>query len=245
MKNTILEKLEATKVLRGWKGLDVIPNVEEKPEDIWLLIKYDDHGDDFLVVGTRDGHLYNYALYVNRKYTDFYTYLRKPELFKQLDNYANVSNEIFFKFERLFRKSHMLFGYDLKCSVKSDAQRRFNEAIEYMTELAKTADSVFDWENKKPEIERWLQLNEIDTEDNLKKLKDTPFHNKIGENRVIGIAGKRDITGLEWISGDHFDFICVNNKELDPEKVIVEGEYDEWGVASYRLPIKGFIPSKK
>lgn len=79
----------------------------------------------------------------------------------------------------------------------------------------------------------------------LKILSETAFHNKEGKNKIVGIAGKKDITGTKWLGGDDFKLICVNNKELDPEKVMVSGEPDEWGVLSYGLPIKGFIPSKK
>lgn len=245
MKNLIENKLKEIEYLCSWENLNVLPEVEEKPEDIWLLIKYDDHGDDFLVVGTRDGKLYQYALYENMKYSECYHYVRAPKLYKGLDYYANVSNAIFFELERLFQKSHMSFGYDLKLRDKTEAQRRFKQAIDYIVNMSETATEFFDYERKKVDIKCWLELNEIDTEDNLKILSETAFHNKEGKNRIVGIAGKTDITGREWLSGDDFKLVCVNNKELDPEKVTVEGEYDEWGVVSYGLPIKGFIPSKK
>lgn len=168
MKNLIENKLNEIEYLRGWKDLNVLPEVEEKLEDIWLLIKYDDHGDDFLVVGTRDGKLYQYALYENMKYSKYYHYVRAPKLYKELDDHANVSNAIFFELERLFKKSHMSFGYDLKLRDKTEAQRRFKQAIDYIVNMSETANAFFDYEREKVDIKNWLKLNEIDTEDNLK-----------------------------------------------------------------------------
>lgn len=245
MKNVIADRLESVEFLRGWKSLNTLPDVEEKPEDIWLLIEYDDHGDDFLVVGTRDGKLYQYALYTNRKFSEFNHYVREPKLYKKLDDRAHVSNDIFFKFERLFQKSHMSFGYDLKLNDATEAQCRFMEAIHYISNLRETTDTIFDYDIRKDDIRFWLELNGIDTEENLKILSETKFHNKEGDHKVIGVAGKMDITGHEWLGGDGFQFVCVNNKEINPEKVVVLNGYDEWGVERYSIPIKSFRPSKK
>ena len=57
--------LNNVKVLEGWDGCNVEPRIEENPEEIWMLIKYSNHGDEYLVVGTRDGMMYEYGCYVN------------------------------------------------------------------------------------------------------------------------------------------------------------------------------------
>ena len=242
--NIIEETLKAVKVLKGWKGLDVLPNVEEKVEDIWMLIKYSDHGDDFLIVGTRDGKRYAYGLYKNLRYSERYGYLRKPELLKSLDSEAVVSNKIYFEFEHAFKKSHMSFNYDKKYGDKATAQWVFDREIDWISNLAENVDTVFDWNHKKDEILHWLVLNEIDTEENKQKLKDANFDNKIGQYKVIGIAGKTDISYADGVTVDDVDFIVVNKKKIDPKKVLRFDHSDEWGEDSWSLSFKGFRPSK-
>lgn len=238
------ETLNNVKVLKGWGGMNVLPEVEERPEDIWMLIKYSDHGDEFLVVGTRDGKVHEYACYVNRKYSEYGQYQRNVRLYKKIDGMSSVSNKIFFEFERGFKKSHMSFGYDRKCYSAEAAQYVFNREMEYISTLVAESDVIIDYDDSKRFIRRWLELNEIATEANLRKLEETKFHNKIGEYRVIGVAGKKEISGHNGIVVDDIEFICINGKKIDPDKILRYHGSDEWGCDSYYLSFKGFRPSR-
>lgn len=76
---TIKEVLENVKVLEGWVDIKVLPEIEEKFEDILFVVEYRRYGDEYLIIGTRDGRVYEYGCYANLKF-DFYDYLRKPVL---------------------------------------------------------------------------------------------------------------------------------------------------------------------
>lgn len=42
------------------------PNIEENEDDIFIAVKYEDHGDEFLYVETIDDKRYEYGWYLNR-----------------------------------------------------------------------------------------------------------------------------------------------------------------------------------
>ena len=58
MKMTMKEVLEGVKVLKGWRNIEVLPEIEEKIDDISFIVKYSRYGDEYLVIGTRDGRTY-------------------------------------------------------------------------------------------------------------------------------------------------------------------------------------------
>lgn len=76
---TMKEVLEGVKVLEGWANIKVLPEIEEKIDDISFIVKYNLYGDEYLIIGTRDGHTYEYGCYANLKF-DSYNYLRNPVL---------------------------------------------------------------------------------------------------------------------------------------------------------------------
>lgn len=239
----VQEILEGIKVLNGWGGFNVTPEVDEKPEDIWMLILYDYHGDDFLMVRTRDGHDYEYGLYEHMKDSEFNIYARKPQLYKELDEDAIVANESYFKLDDVFMSSGWGHSYRKYESQKS-AQWAFDWALKYIEDLRKTAEVVFDHEDYKRNIMSWLKENDIATDENIEKLKNTAFHNKVGPLKLIGVAGKMDETGYNYVTADNFKIVYVNGKLIDPKKVAFISDRDKWGVDIYQINLKGFCPSK-
>jgi hypothetical protein len=83
---SIIEQTLKETTLYGWGRGYVLPKVDENPNDIWLLIKYNDHDDGFLVVGTIDGNFYRYGLFANRPFASFIlkNALRQPKLYESM-----------------------------------------------------------------------------------------------------------------------------------------------------------------
>lgn len=236
----IKEALENVKILKGWRGYDMLPKVEENHEDIWLLIKYQDHGDEFLVVGTRDGRRYEYGCYTNRDDSKCNKYERDPVYFKKPDSEscAKLSNKI-------FEMLRIRFGFDYDEVYSEElAQFLFDETLESFSDLAEESEVLFDYDNEKYKIRSWLRVNGIDTEENYRRLEEARFDNKVGEYRAIGIAGKLDITDHYGLVVDDVEFIFVNKKSIDPEKVLRYSHTDRWGYNSQYLSLVGFRQAK-
>ncbi len=242
--NKFEEILKSVKVLRGWSNFNVIPKIDENIEDIWMMIKYQIHGDEYLLVGTRDGKKYIYGCYAHLNHADLYSYLRKPRLFKDMDERGEISNEIFFEFEHAFKRSHMSIAYDRKYKDRAYAQSVFDYEISYISRLIESCNRFIDYDSRKADIEYWLHLNGIDSNENLKKLHDTRFTNKIGDDKLVGIAGKIDASSYEGIICDDCELICVNGRLVDFNKIVQGHLHDDWGCDLYRINLKGFRQSK-
>lgn len=88
---TMKEALEGVKVLNGWVNIKVLPEIEEKFEDILFAAEYRRHGDEYLIIGTRDGGVYEYGCYENLRF-NFYDYLRKPILhFTEVEGHVEIT----------------------------------------------------------------------------------------------------------------------------------------------------------
>lgn len=80
MKNTEEIKKILEEELEVWGHANIIPNVEEKIEDVIGIVKYELYGDQYLVIITNDG-CFEYGYYLNLKSTYWYKYhcLRQTE----------------------------------------------------------------------------------------------------------------------------------------------------------------------
>ncbi len=98
-------------VIQYWGGdVPLKASIEEKPEEIELAIKYNDHDDDFIYIKTTDGNEYLYGYFCNRYgYEDyeslsegfrysFNKWIRIPELIKTNSNDVIIINGI--KYEK-------------------------------------------------------------------------------------------------------------------------------------------------
>lgn len=92
-------------ILGNWGGIRLNAKIDEDLKDVKLMIKYSDHGDDFLIVKIKN-EVYEYGWWLNRKWEPEYDelinsqrdygFVRKPELFCAFDKRCNLSNEILF-----------------------------------------------------------------------------------------------------------------------------------------------------
>lgn len=234
--------LEGIKEINAWGGIKLIPQIEEKAEDIWLLVTYEDHGDDFVVVGTKDGKCYEYGYWLNRR--DFYPELtewaRKPMTYKKEDEYSVLSNRIYREFNYYFKERNG--GYRIYNDVDY-AQRTFLHFLNFMKEEME-GDTIYVKHGRdyKYELHRWLQANQMDNNYYLEALENTPFDTHV--NGFDGVAGKRCICPDTVLYADHFDKIIVNGKKLDRRKVSKPDHTDEWGETTYRMRLDRFHPSE-
>ncbi len=76
MKNSekIQEILNEELVVYGHKNIK--PNVEEDIKDILGIVKYEDHGDEYLIIITENGS-FEYGYYKNLRFNN-HNYLREP-----------------------------------------------------------------------------------------------------------------------------------------------------------------------
>lgn len=238
--------LEGVKEINAWGGIKLIPQIEEKAEDIWLLVTYEDHGDDFVVVGTKDGKCYEYGYWLNRNgfNPDWMNWVRRPITYKKEDEYAKLSNDIYHEFHYEFREKGLgNFDHLKKYNSTYDAQLTFNNFLNYM-KAKMEGDTMYlrYGDSYKCELRMWLKLNDIDTADNLEALENTPFDTHV--NGFDGVAGKRCICPDIVLYADHFDKIIVNGKKLDRRKVSKPDHTDEWGETIYRMRLDRFHPTE-
>ena len=252
MENTMIDELR--KPLHCWRDIIVDPQIEENAEDIWLAVKYDDHGDDLWLIGTKDGSFYRYGYIVNRT-IDFVfddAWKRKPVLFKKEDTRANVSNRMFFLFrERMEDFTYGCIGKSYTGTPKKAASSWYAQIIydDFMSQVesAVKGDTMIhehhlSYGYNKQSVRRFLEHNGIATEENLKKLENQPFDTRM--NGLDGNAGKHRYE-CEIIVFDHIQYICINGREQDPKKAPVYYSHeDEWGVESGILNLNSYRPKK-
>ena len=244
MKNT-LENL----ILGNWGGITLKAEIEEKMEDIDLAIKYNDHGDQFLVVRS-NGEYYEYGYYLNgRWYYDYntvinnskndYGFIRKPKLFCAVDEYSSLANEIYFYVEREFYNTGMFINKTIKKEYsKGYAQLVFDDFIEYMDTVHKKK-IIYDIGkyNYRQKVEKYLECNEILTQENIVKLDAVKWDSKV--NGIDGITGKRKCG--DYIIWDKIEFIYHKGKPVHWRKT--KRRYtddDEWGFRQFTMSLKQF-----
>lgn len=239
MKNT-LDNL----ILGNWGGIRLKAEIDEKLEDIDLVIKYNDHGDDFLVVRS-NGKYYEYGWWLNRNDQPEYDevinsqkdcgFVRKPKLFHKFDNRCEFSNECCWEFNRCFEDSYnYIKGY--KQHSTKDAQRRFDRFIEYMHRVVEPADVVYYKDDYKNNLKRYLEKHDILTEENIEKMENVKWNNQI--DGADGIAGKREI--VSYISGDKIEFIFYKGKPLHWKKTKRKYSRDYFGFSTFSMSLDQF-----
>lgn len=79
--------------LKAWGGYDFMVNIDERTDEIELEIKYEDHGDEFLLIKTKQGEIFVYGYFENR--IDYFendeSLVRKTELFcRKVDGFDGI-----------------------------------------------------------------------------------------------------------------------------------------------------------
>lgn len=239
MKHTI-ENL----ILGNWGGIRLRAEIEEKLEDIDLVIKYNDHGDDFLVIRS-NGKYYEYGYWLNRNFQPEYDevinsqrdygFIRKPKLFHKFDKNCEFSNKIYWECNLCFEDSYRYIKEARRHSTEN-AQRRFNRFIEFMHREVESAGIVYDKNDYIRDLKYYLEKHDILTEENITKLENVKWDNRI--EGADGIAGKKEID--EYISGDKIDFIFYNGKPLHWRKTKRKYYRDRFGFSTFRMPLDQF-----
>jgi hypothetical protein len=247
--DNILSKI----ILRNWGGIRLNANIDEELEDIDLAILYNDHGDDFLLIRTKDNTYYEYGWWLNRerhfypKYDDLYNgtcdwkrwFVRRPELLHKIDNNSEFSNRIHREFYRCFEESYnYIKGY--KQHSTEDAQRRFNRFIEFMHREVESAGITYDKEeyDYKQKLKFYLEKHDIMTEENIAKLENVKWDSRV--NGADGTSGKRSYKGKALLCGDSIEFIYHKGKKLNLNKVRMKWRTDSWGTDTFELSLKQF-----
>lgn len=182
--------------LKQYNGIIVRATTDEKLYEIEKAIVYNDHGDEFLVVKTKDGHVYRYGFFCGRPgYPQYHElannpckFITVPKLYKFFDHHYQKSNEFSFwwgdNIEITAFKPH---NYS-----PESANRVFNAALDHLEELYKSG-IYYDKNLYKSDLYRFLTKYNIETEENRKRIDAAHWDSRI--NGVDGEAGKEEFTG--------------------------------------------------
>lgn len=249
---------EEMMTIRTWHGPDFKPDIEEDMNDIFLMIGYSDHGDDFIYVQTKDGHEYEYGYWCDIRWHDDYDelikadperlknygYIRLPKLYKQEDKESRLSNDIFICFDKWLKYS----DHDLKswkpASPGWDAEFKFNLIIKKFKE-AFDSGLYYDWEEKRQVLYDFLEKCELDTPENIEIVRTLPMSSKI--DGYDGIAAKRQTHHKYAMTFDHLNFVIKKGEELNLSDVItiMDDEVDDFGIVSEVLYLDQFLDDSK
>lgn len=238
MEMSINEVLNKFQIVHSYHNLDVAAQIEEEAKDIGFFMSYRNHGDEFLVVVTRNGHVYVYALYANR--TSFYpkTMVRFPALYRSIDNHemAQPSNEIFRIICNAFCEEYSLV-FNKKYPTIEVAQAVLEHTMREVRGILASTTAAVDYTKYIHDIEEWMKTNGIDTNDDYFKSLVHHLHNKSVYNGqlIVGIAGKKELKKDDFITADGINFVWRQGETLEPESLFSVGELsepDEWGFSS-------------
>ncbi len=237
-----MEKYENV-VLHNWGGYDCNVELDENIKDISTFIKYDDHGDEFLVVGTKDGSWYEYGLFITRRdYPDDPKegdpeFVKIPKIPHKLSDYTMVSNNIcrYEDWYLLDNRSHFM----KRLPNKEDAKRNLHM---FLYSASSATEKIIN-KKIKDQISRYfydfVAINELDVEEDYMKYKDEL-------NEILSIesepfyAGKRNL--YDYICGDYIQWIWHNGEyiKIKKKKLGMKTYYDEWGSRSFDMPLSVF-----
>lgn len=228
MKGEKMEKKLDGIILKNWRSVDVLVELDESIDDIELAIKYEDHGDDFLIIKTKD-QLFEYGWYLNRLgYPDYGSeelerskrFVNKPTLYYEFDKRSSLSNEIFRYVHEYITDWH---GHTKQYS-KSMAQLRFDWYIEFMDDVSHRGVTYDHSKKDRDILMDFLEKNDIKTDENLAKLDSVKFSSKI--NGADGIAGKIEFS-RSILHGDYIDFIYHKGEFVNLDDVKIKTDLDD------------------
>lgn len=187
--------------LNSYDNITLKTNVDDEINNIDLVIKYNDHGDDFLLVRS-NGNIYEYGYWLNRygypSYSELHNsnydfgFVRKPELYYDYDERSSFSNEIYKHAKQNFIDDSSFDSDKVrKCITAYNAQGYFDDFIEYMNSYVPSRKIIYNfiYSTIKDDIIDFLKLNEIYTDENIEKFSNIKWTSKI--DGFDGIAGKR------------------------------------------------------
>jgi len=242
--------------VKNWDKIALKADIEEKEDQIRAMIKYDDHGDEFIYIRTKNGPDYEYGWYLNRRgYPDYdkldnymsrwhsNLFIRKPFLLAGYPKNSDESNEIYFYTkEILFDQDKWHWFSDdryKKYNQSKSAQSNFDFYFDIIEGIYKNHKTVYHT-NHCDDVLGYLRVNQIETEENLAKVRELAHFYRIGA--IDGTAGKKEISDNDSLYGDSVIWVWRNNKFLNKGeyKIRRTRETDEWGCDQFKLNLKQF-----
>lgn len=228
--------------LDSYYDIVVRPMVEESDDEIYVAIRYNDHGDDFVYIKTKDGKQYTYGYFLNRRgypddnqildnperYENDPSFIRLPKVYKRSDSHQTENG--------LLRMLHSwVIKYDTHRPIiwqsKMTAQRYLKAVNEEFDDAYKSGYR-YELSSYRSDISNWLVANNIISEANISMLNDMKLSSKV--DGADGEAGKIKSDGI--ITFDMLSFVIVNDKMIDIRDVEMESlDEDEWGFSSYQM----------
>lgn len=246
-------KLQET--LKNWGGVTLNAVTDEDIKDISLVIKYNDHGDEFLYIRTYSGEQYTYGYWLNRKdylrYDQFNPetndgrsdefFIKRPILFRLPDKDCIYKNAAYFA----VNNKYMGIGTDglslrLKCKNKEDAKRRLCYALKALISEKEVADKdniYYDFSGIADSIIDFAIYNDLD-ESEWKEIRKQKWDSSV--NGFDGVAGKK--IASNYIYADAVEEVLYRGKGFDVEKLrIYVNNEDEWGCETIVLNTKQLV----
>lgn len=231
-------------ILHYYGGMDLQVRLEEDWNKIDLFIVYEDHGDEFLQIRTKDGNVYKYGYVGNRKgiLDEGSCYTTQPELFCIEDKHSTLANKIFHQFNSdrswyttTYQRVFSDLGGVEKHYDKETATRRLVEACNYLQD-AYSLKIFYNVDDYKRRCIQYIKENELD-EKYIEQMDKVKWSSK--RNGIDGYVGK-----LKYFDNDRI--ICENVRLIIHKNKVKhnctkrEINFDEWGIATYEINLKQF-----
>lgn len=239
--------------LAAWGGYTLKIDLIDKEEDIVLMLKYSNHGDEYLITKNKNGDCYEYGMYYNLKYywKDNPDIIRPVDLYCEDDEHAAMSNERrrfwhYTLYEKKYRGPNDWWGHEemIKTDLTEYAQMLFDEVIEYQEDMFNKGIYYREGDYREDCL-KFLKLNGIATDENIAIVEKTHWNSK--QNGCDGICEIRRMNpdGRIYFDEDfnsiHIEYCIYKGKERDISKLKTRVEdYDEWGISTYSISLKQF-----
>lgn len=237
--------------LHNWGGITCEVITDEDVKDIQLMIKYHDHGDEFLYVRTYSGEEYEYGYYFDRIncLADFDRnknngesdnwFIKRPILFKEPDTRSTLSNEICWAVddERLGIKNRMGFGVLTDEISDDNAKTRFEFTLMRIKALLERySNRRYDKNELKDDLLTFIEVHNLG-DDCVSEVNKIKWDSKV--NGFDGIAGKKESSN--YLHGDGVIEVLYKGKEFDIKKLRYKrGHRDQFGCTTYIFNTKQF-----
>ena len=231
-------------ILHYYGGMDLQVRLEEDWNDIDLFIIYEDHGDEFLRIRTKDGENYKYGYVGNRKniFDESSYYITQPELFCIEDEHSSLANEIFHQFNSdrswyttTYQRVFSDLGGVEKHEDKKTATRRLVEACNFLQD-AYSLKIFYNVDDYKRRCIQYIKENELD-EKYIERMNKVKWTSK--RNGIDGYCGKMKYFDKDCILCENVRLIIHKNKiKHNCTKRVIE--HDEWGIDTYEINLKQF-----
>lgn len=235
-------KLQET--LKNWDGIVVNAVTDEDICDIIAAVKYNDHGDEFLVVKTNNG-IYKYGWFLNRRgYPDYddldkihaeiFGFITKPVLRKKLDYRSETSNTIYWYCQNEFKDDHLNIGWTRKEANKEEARRKITRFKQLM-EGWMNGDTILHEEDYRGHLLQYMVVNDILEQEDMELLDSIQL---ASFDDYDGTAGK--VKCGDIIIGDDIEYVLVRGHKLERYTCGRTRQRDVFGFDSFKLSLGQF-----